>query len=84
MAVAVRDCGCGISSDKFPQLFESFFTTSQKGLGLGLSIARSIVTAHRGRIWAENNADSRGATFHFTIPVATDLDAAAARNAPEA
>ncbi len=67
--VAVRDCGCGIPAERMPLLFESFFTTNQQGMGLGLSIVRTIINAHDGRIWAENNNDG-GATFHFTVPVA--------------
>jgi signal transduction histidine kinase len=49
-------------------LFESFFSTKKNGMGLGLSISRSIVEAHGGRIWAENDR-TRGATFHFTLPL---------------
>ncbi len=67
--VAVRDGGCGIPAERMPLLFESFFTTSQQGMGLGLSIVRTIISAHEGRIWAENNPEA-GATFHFTVPVA--------------
>ncbi|WP_324315103.1 MASE1 domain-containing protein [Povalibacter sp.] len=67
--VSVRDCGCGIPAERMPLLFESFFTTNQRGMGLGLSIARTIIAAHDGRIWAANNADA-GATFSFTVPVA--------------
>jgi signal transduction histidine kinase len=50
------------------QVFERFFTTKKKGLGLGLSICRTIIDAHRGKIWATNDAD-RGATFHFRLPI---------------
>jgi two-component system sensor kinase FixL len=49
------------------RIFDSFFTTREHGMGLGLSIAHSLVAAHGGRIWAENNAEG-GATFRFTIP----------------
>jgi signal transduction histidine kinase len=65
--VAVSDSGHGIGADRQARLFESFFTTKKDGMGLGLSIARSIVQAHHGRIWAENNA-AGGATFHFALP----------------
>jgi two-component system sensor kinase FixL len=67
----VRDCGHGISSENMTRLFDSFFTTRSTGMGLGLSIAHSIVVAHHGRIWAENNAD-QGATFRFSLPRAPE------------
>ncbi len=65
--VGVRDQGCGIPPDKKEDIFESFFTTKPGGMGMGLAISRSIIEAHGGRIWAENNPD-RGATFWFTVP----------------
>jgi signal transduction histidine kinase len=49
-------------------LFEPFFTTKKEGMGMGLSIARTIVEAHHGQIWAENSSGA-GATFYFTVPV---------------
>jgi len=67
---AVTDFGNGIAPRNLSRIFESFFTTKPDGLGLGLSIARAIIEAHRGRIWAENN-ETGGATFRFTLPVAT-------------
>ena len=67
--IAITDRGCGIAPDHTQRLFNAFFTTKKEGMGLGLSIARSIVTAHHGRIWADNNADG-GATFHVSIPAA--------------
>jgi signal transduction histidine kinase len=66
--VAVEDAGPGIPPDRLPRLFDSFFTTKPHGMGLGLSIVRSIVEAHGGRIWAENNS-SGGACFRFTLLV---------------
>ena len=67
--VSVTDCGHGIAADKMPHLFDSFFTTKPDGMGLGLSIARSIIQAHQGHIWAENRA-SGGACFRFTLRTA--------------
>jgi signal transduction histidine kinase len=66
--IAVADSGPGIPVDSLPKLFEHFFTTKKDGMGMGLSIARTIVEAHHGQIWAENNSGS-GATFYFTVPV---------------
>jgi two-component system sensor kinase FixL len=67
--VIVTDSGHGAAADKLPRLFESFFTTKRDGMGLGLSIARSIIEAHSGHISAENNPDG-GMTFRFTVPAA--------------
>ena len=79
VAVTVADCGSGLAPTNLPRVFESFFTTRSEGMGLGLSIARSIVETHCGRIWAVNN-ESGGATFHFTIPAAQHEAAVAARS----
>jgi signal transduction histidine kinase len=65
--VSVADCGPGIPEDRELRLFEPFFTTKPQGLGLGLSISRSIVTAHGGRLWSTNNPFG-GATFHVALP----------------
>jgi signal transduction histidine kinase len=65
--VAVQDTGVGIEPDKANRLFKAFFTTKPDGMGMGLSISRSIIEAHGGRIWASANA-GRGATVQFTMP----------------
>jgi PAS domain S-box-containing protein len=67
--VTVIDKGQGIAPTHASRIFESFFTTKDEGMGLGLSIARSIIEDHGGRIWVENNPE-HGAIFHFTIPAA--------------
>jgi signal transduction histidine kinase len=66
--VAVKDSGVGISPENADNLFNAFFTTKTSGMGMGLSICRSIVEAHGGRIWAEPNVP-QGTTFHFTLPL---------------
>jgi signal transduction histidine kinase len=68
--IAVSDSGHGIASADLPRMFDSFFTTKPDGMGLGLSLCRSIVQAHGGRIWAQNNPDG-GATIRFTLPPAS-------------
>jgi two-component system sensor kinase FixL len=67
VCVSVRDQGPGIPGDTLARVFETFYTTKSTGMGMGLAISRSIVEAHGGRIWAENNRD-HGATFSFTLP----------------
>jgi signal transduction histidine kinase len=64
----VKDTGIGIDPDILPRLFSKFATKSKKGTGLGLFISKSIIEAHGGRIWAENNKDGKGATFKFALP----------------
>ncbi|WP_441628100.1 sensor histidine kinase [Cupriavidus sp. 2MCAB6] len=71
--VWVRDRGPGLAADKLDKLFKPFYTSKREGLGLGLSISRTIVEMHGGRIWAENNS-GHGATFHFTLPIATEAE----------
>jgi signal transduction histidine kinase len=63
----VRDRGHGIAPEHLPRLFDPFFSTKQGGMGLGLSIARTVVEAHGGRVWAEN-APGEGAVFHVELP----------------
>jgi signal transduction histidine kinase len=65
--VAVSDFGKGIPKEQIDKIFEPFYTTKREGMGMGLSIARSIIEAHSGEIWAENNVDC-GATFFFSLP----------------
>jgi PAS domain S-box-containing protein len=72
--VAVSDTGCGISEDELLRVFEPFFTSKPNGLGMGLAISRSIIEAHGGRLWAENNA-AGGTSFTFALPVAKGGDA---------
>ena len=70
--VAVRDSGPGLESAMLTRIFDSFYTTKQTGLGLGLSICRSIIEAHGGRLWASTN-QRRGATFQFTLPADANI-----------
>ena len=67
--VMIKDTGAGIDQDLFPRLFTKFATKSYTGTGLGLFICKSIVEAHGGKMWAENNGDGRGATFSFSLPI---------------
>jgi two-component system sensor kinase FixL len=66
--VEVQDSGTGIAADKLERIFEPFVTSKPDGLGMGLSICRSIIERHGGKLWAANNPD-RGATFSITLPV---------------
>jgi two-component system sensor histidine kinase VicK len=67
--VSVKDTGTGIDPEIFPRLFSMFVSKSYEDTGLGLFISKSIVVAHGGRIWAENNSDDKGASFSFTVPI---------------
>lgn len=65
--ISVSDSGVGLPQEKLDRLFEAFFTTKAQGTGMGLSISRTIVESHSGRLWASANT-GRGATFHFSLP----------------
>jgi signal transduction histidine kinase len=77
VVIAVKDTGTGIDRELMPRLFTKFATKSYQGTGLGLYISKSIIEAHGGKMWAENNSDEgsdsetkhKGATFYFTLPV---------------
>ena len=71
--ISVTDHGCGIPQDADYQLFQPFYTTKESGMGMGLSISRSIVTAHGGRMWFTRNLEG-GTTFYFTIPIEASED----------
>ena len=69
--VSIKDTGEGINPEILPRLFTKFATRSFSGTGLGLYISKSIVEAHGGKMWAENNPDGEGATFTFTLPLSS-------------
>ncbi len=68
MLVSVSDTGIGLPPERADKVFEAFFTTKAQGTSMGLSISRSIIESHGGRLWATGNSD-RGATFQFTLPL---------------
>jgi two-component system sensor kinase FixL len=67
--IAVADSGKGVAADMLPKVFEPFVTTKRTGLGIGLAVSRTIVEAHGGRLWVQNDP-AAGAIFRFTLPVA--------------
>jgi PAS domain S-box-containing protein len=71
--VSIKDTGVGFKPEDETRLFQSFFTTKSEGMGMGLSISRSIIESHGGRIWASRNPDA-GVTFEFTLPVMQDSE----------
>ncbi len=73
VTVAIKDVGIGIDPDKIKRVFDAFFTTRPDGMGMGLSICRTIIETHRGRIWGEQNPD-KGMTFFFALPTGESVD----------
>jgi len=71
LVVSVSDSGVGLPAEKMEEIFSAFFTTKEAGTGMGLAISRTIVESHEGKLWAEANS-GRGATFHFTLPAASE------------
>jgi len=67
--VSIKDNGTGIDPQIFPELFKKFVTKSEQGTGLGLFISKNIIEAHGGTMWGENNSESNGSTFYFTLPI---------------
>jgi signal transduction histidine kinase len=72
LQVSVSDTGVGLPSKQTDQIFHAFFTTKPHGTGMGLSISRSIVESHGGRLWAADNSP-RGASFHLTLPTGGEV-----------
>ena len=70
MRLSVKDAGVGFDPQTTDKLFESFYSTKNDGMGVGLSVSRSIIESHQGRLWAVLN-DGPGATFSFSIPCRT-------------
>ena len=73
LRVSVSDSGPGLNPESLGRLFDPFYTTKSSGMGMGLSICRSIIVAHGGQLWASANVP-RGAIFQFTLPVRPDSD----------
>ena len=80
--VAVRDSGPGIDPEHLERVFEAFYTTKSSGVGMGLSICRSIIDAHGGRLWADAN-EPRGAVFQFALPGAEEAHESSSGDPPE-
>jgi len=67
LLISIKDTGVGLPTEQLDQIFSAFFTTKSQGTGMGLSISRTIIESHGGRLWASTNA-GKGATFRFTLP----------------
>jgi signal transduction histidine kinase len=77
LVISVGDTGVGLQPDQVEQVFRAFFTTKPQGTGMGLSISRSIIESHGGRLWASTNAGRGGATFQFALPIDVNANEAA-------
>jgi signal transduction histidine kinase len=66
--VSVKDAGVGLDSQSLHKIFDAFYSTKSAGMGIGLSVSRSIIERHNGRLWAEPN-DPHGTTFQFSVPL---------------
>jgi PAS domain S-box-containing protein len=71
LLVMVKDSGSGLDPRHLPHIFDTFFTTKKNGMGMGLSISRSIIDAHSGRLWASSDRAAQGTAFHFSLPAIT-------------
>jgi signal transduction histidine kinase len=71
VCVSVQDCGVGFAPEDRERLFQAFYTTKAQGMGIGLSVSRSVIERHRGRLWAVQN-QGPGATFAFSVPASGD------------
>jgi signal transduction histidine kinase len=76
--LTVRDAGVGLEPQSLDKVFDAFYTTKSGGMGIGLSVSRSIIESHHGRLWAAQN-DGPGATFSFSIPCGPEGVTAAQR-----
>jgi signal transduction histidine kinase len=78
--VSMKDSGKGIDPEILPRLFTKFASKSEGGTGLGLFISKSIIETHGGRIWAENNKDGKGASFTFSLPLASNFSSSSSNH----
>jgi signal transduction histidine kinase len=76
--ISFGDCGTGFTPEQYAKLFEPFYTTKPRGLGLGLSISRAIIRAHHGRLWG-SSIPGKGASFHMVLPALSTRGGSAVR-----